>query len=249
MLKKLIILVITVNFVFMLGSVLNTSNIKIGDLVKADTEIGWGANALMPEILEISGVLKEVDSDGNILWNSNPGSLDFGDLVEVVNETTGEFYCMAGSKSYVAVMAAASSGRPYVITKKGGDSISSGADILPANTTIMVPDYQGQDVLGGAPQGQSLGTVGAPAPIPGNHVVFTSGAQGLSRLVRAFLALGPASKDPLTSYSKGRDGATKYPGGNDQLYVGTADGKVAPITKDQRQGTYTGHVTFEVTLN
>jgi len=245
MIKKLIVLVMTVSFVFMLGGGLNTSNIKLSDIAKADTTVGWDVSAVVPSGLEITGslfLLKSIAGVVDIDWDSSPTSVDFGTLVPVTN-VDDEFLYMSGANAYAAVLVASTSGKKYSITQTGSD-ITSGGDKIPAGAYILSPDYQEKDVLGTSEQGACPGIVAAPKSAVGaDQFIYTSDLAGKAKLIRAFLSIGgPDANGEIANYSQGHNGATGI--GAKQLYEDTWE----PVTGDQPAGTYSATISFTVNL-
>lgn len=262
MLKKLIVGAIVANCVIMLASIIVPTAVKYEQQTAEaqNTTAQYLASCTVTPALEINAVLKEMLPDGSdIVWTSTPASMDFGTLsaVEDVNGTT---LYMGGAKSYAVVMFPATSGRQYnlqftgeVLTGSAGGTIGDGADAVVGSTQdayVVVPDYQWLDVIGSSTQGAppTGALVGDPARIStaSSHILYSSGPAGFTRAVRAYIGVGgPSEAGKISSWTLGHNGATGQ--GTEKLYnKGSAWDLVQP---DQKAGTYTGDVTFTLTLS
>ncbi|MDD5617883.1 MAG: hypothetical protein PHG69_02210, partial [Candidatus Omnitrophica bacterium] len=240
----------------MLAGVLSTFNHdNNADIALANGTAQFGVGAVAPQFLEINAILRTVEFNGtgyDINWASTPTSLNFGTLVPVVNNVTGEFYYMTGSNAYAVVMYPVTSGRAYKIVQTGSDlSDGAGHTIVPG-AYVMTPDYQYADTLGGVAQGAMPAGASLAAPQSavdtgiGNDV-YTSNTAGTSKAIRAFMAItGPDADGNIRNYSQGHNGATGV--GTAQYYQQGTVGDWDPVTQDQYPASYSGSVTFTLNL-
>lgn len=253
MLKKLIIGIIMVNFVFMLVGVLTTIERTDNGIAVAANTATFGVGATVPSYLEINAILRTVaynatTSSYDIDWGSSPSSLDFGTLVEV-NNAQGVFSHMAGANAYAVVMYPTTAGRAYTILEEGGTLQNGSGDTIPNAAYVMTPDYQQLDTLGGVAQGAMPfgASLASPQSAVGTRTVYTSDTNGGTRAIRAFLAItGPDSSGNIMNYSQGHNAGTGV--GTAQYYQQGEVGSWQPVTRDQPSGSYSGSVTFTVNL-
>jgi len=196
---------------------------------------------------------------------SSSPSFAFGNLTSVKDTTVGsptfgQFLYMRGDFFYYVLMIAATSGRRYKITETG-TQLASGVNTLPKESILLIPDYQWKDQQGivgsttdallAPPTGASVGPV--TSACLSNSLIYQSDNSGLGRLVRAIVAIsGPAAGSALPfNWSLGSNGSAGQ--GIQQFFDGTLAGqsglKWKPITPDQPPGTYSGTVTFTLTLD
>ena len=251
MLRKLIIIVVVVNFMFMLAGVLTTFDQGNRGIAVADNVANFGVGVNVPSFLEINADLYELDEEGLIDWESNPGSLNFGSLVEVRNETTVWF--MAGENAYAVVMFPVSSGRGYEITQTGTALTNGGGDAIPEGAYVMNPSYQYEDELGEEPQGAMPGGAFCSPPVSavGNaNPVYTSDGDGTAKAIRTFLSItGPDENEEIKNYAGGYNGDQGV--GDEQFYYDPANPNASdwePVTQSQPGGEYSGSVTYTLNL-
>ncbi|MFH0940246.1 MAG: hypothetical protein V1840_00120 [Candidatus Omnitrophota bacterium] len=243
--------------------------LEVAPLCYAQTSVtgpGGPASASVPQFLEFS--LKTVKKMTSTSFDptispflqgtdvSLSPSFDFGNLSKVtdtnpISTTFGQFLYMRGQYFYYVLMIASTSGRRYIITESGTQLTGPGGAKIANESVLLVPDYQWQDVVGGVaqgapPSGASVGPVTAATSTTGatQSSVYQSDLGGLGRLVRAVVAIsGPAagSTSP-TNTSLGTNGSS--PQGTPQSFTAWK-----PITSDQVSGSYSGTVTFTLTLN
>ena len=254
MFRKLIVGAIVVNFLFMLAGVIAPTAAKFRDSALAgNTTAEYLASCTVEEQLEINANLYKMLPDGSdIDWDSPATELDFGTLEPVVDENDTILY-MAGADSYAAVMYPATSGREYNLVVSGEVLVGSEGGTIGEGSTedayLVVPDYQWQDEMGGETQGEppTDAYVGEVAQIgtASNHVIYTSGAEGKTKAVRAYFGIGgPDADGKKSSWSKGHNGAEGQ--GTEQDYDEGVDWDLVP--PDQKAGDYTGSVTLTLTL-
>lgn len=251
MLRKLIAGVIVVNFVFMLVSALTTSDLMTSEVAIADNTATFGVGAIVPDFLEINAVLHELDDDGEIIWTSNPQSLNFGTLQPVMNETTVWF--MESENAYAVVAYPVSSGRAYQLGETGTMLTNGAGDTIPDGAYVMTPDYQYLDEMGGGQQGaMPAGAYLSPpdSAVGINRVVYTSDASGTGKAIRAYLSIrGPDENGEIKNYREGHDGGTGV--GQEQFYYDPSNPGASnwePVTQSQSGGSYSGSVTFTLNL-
>lgn len=230
---------------------------------------GGPASASVPQFLEFSmKVVKRMDSatfdplispfDQGTDVSASP-SFNFGNLSKVtdtnpLSTTFGQFQYMRGQFFYYVLMIASTSGRRYMITESGTQlsNTANGAKIA-NESVLLVPDYQWQDKIGGVaqsttglPTGAFVGPVTAATSTTGatQATVYQSDTGGLGRIVRAVVVIGgPAAGSPYpTNTSLGTNGSS--PQGTPQSFAAWK-----PITPDQPSGSYSGTITFTLTLN
>ena len=250
MLRKLIAGTIVVNFVFMLASVLTTSDLRTSGLALANTTATFGVGAVVPQFLEINADLYQLDDNGDIDWQSNPGSLDFGTLQEVTN-ASGALLYMAGENAYAVVMYPITSGHQYELAQTGTPLTNGAGDTIPNGAYVMTPDYQELDTMGGVAQGAMPGGAYLSPPISavGNiNPIYTSDTIGITVAVRSFLAItGPDVNGNIMNYAQGHNGDTGV--GTAQYYHGNGvTGNWEPVTQSQPDGSYSGSVTYTLNL-
>lgn len=246
MLRKLIITTIVVSFLFMLGGVITSIDGVLPGLL-ANTTISGFASATVPDILELFGDIRAIPANTT---NPNPWDfpattdLDFGTLV--YEEELG---ALRGENYFVALMIPVSSGRKFEITQTGS---SLGPGAFPDNRYVVTPDYSAADAWdesdplataqGSMPTGAFLG---APTTAAGTNNVYTSDTGGTTKIIRGWLSipLKPLDEDFPFNYAQGYDvsgvgqGAIQRYTGWEQLSLGDAE-----------PGTYTGTVTFTLSL-
>jgi len=260
MLRKLIVGTIVVNFVFMLAGVLTTfdHNSNIG-VALANTTATFGTGAQVDQFLAINAVLKTVEWNStsgkyDINWNTNPGSLNYGTLVPVTNNQTGEFYYMAGANAYAVIMYPVSNaGSVYYLKQSGTVLQSAGGATIPDAAYVMTPDYQNLDQINGQNQGEMPGNAALAGPqsaVGNNHLIYTSDAAGSTRAVRAFLAItGPNEQGYIRNWSKGYNSSNPNPDGQWNWYHGGGgQNNWQPVLQSQPAGQYSGSVTVTVNL-
>ncbi|GEM_PF-731614 len=241
----------------------------VAPLCYAQTSVtgpGGPASASVPQFLEFSlKVVKRMDSTtfNPTISPFNQGtdvstspSFNFGNLAPVTDTnpaspTFGQFLYMRGQFFYYVLMIASTSGRRYMINESGTQLTGPGGARIANESVLLVPDYQWLDTVGGVaqlapPTGASVGPVTAATSTTGTtqSLVYQSDNGGLGRLVRAVIAIsGPAagSTSPTNS-SLGTNGTT--PQGTPQSFTAWR-----PITPDQTSGSYSGTITFTLTLN
>lgn len=247
MLRKLIIGAIVCNFVFMLLSVISTTD---NSLVAQTTTIGGTAYATVPQILElVSGGIRQIPAtapnDANPWEYPNATSFDFGTLQ--YNSTLGY---MTGENYFTTLMVPVTSGRPYRISIEG--SAISGPGNFTDNALLNIPDYQYLDELPeGTPQGAmpTDAFCGGVSSVVGSHTVYEDGGtDGESRIIRGIVAIsGPTLEAVGLGYTK----PINFSGGHDGSDgVGSAQpfDDWAPITADTRDGDYSCDITYTLNL-
>ena len=259
--KKIIVCLVMCAFLAMEAAPLSFAQTSV-------TGPGGPASASVPQFLEFSmKIVKRMDSatfDPNISpfsqgtdVSSSP-SFNFGTLAKVIDTnpaspTFNQLLYMRGQYFYYVLMIATTSGRRYIITESGTQLVGPGGATIANESVLLVPDFQWQDTIGGVPQGggvfssgASVGPVRAATSTTGStqSTVYQSDTGGLGRIVRAIVAIsGPAagSTSP-TNTSQGTNGSS--PVGTPQSFTAWK-----PVTPDQASGSYTGTVTFTLTLN
>ena len=251
MLRKLIVVTIVANFMFMLAGVLTTFDQGTRGIAVADNTANFAVGVNVPNFLEINADLYDLDESGDINWNSNPQSLNFGTLIEVRNETT--VWYMAGENAYAVVMLPVSSGRAYELTQTGTALTNGGGDAIPEGAYVVNPSYQYDDELGNEPQGAMPGGASCSPPVSAvgdNNPIYTSDANGTSRVIRSFLSItGPDENEEIKNYSGGYNGEQGV--GEEQFYYDPANPGASnwePVTQNQAGGEYSGSVTFTLNL-
>ncbi|MEK7850040.1 MAG: hypothetical protein AAB213_04430 [Candidatus Omnitrophota bacterium] len=243
--------------------------LEVAPLSYAQTSVtgpGGPASASVPQFLEFS--LKTVKKMTSATFNplispfdqgtdvSLSPSFDFGNLTSVTDTnplslTFGQFLYMRGQFFYYVLMVASTSGRKYMITEKGTQLSGPGGAKIANESVLLVPDYQWLDTLGGVaqlapPSGASVGPVTAATSTTGatQSLVYQSDLGGLGRVVRAVVGIGgPAAGTTYpTNTSLGTNGTS--PQGTPQSFTAWK-----AITPDQVSGSYSGTVTFTLTLN
>ncbi len=211
-----------------------------------------GASVVVPQFMEFSmaDVYKMESADGadadpwtdGVKITGTP-SFDFGELSAQTDDgtSTGRFLYMKGTYYYYVMMIASTSGRQYYVSSSGTGF--TGIE----NAIVLVPDYQWLDELtedvpqGAPPTGSRVGT--AVSVVGASHLVYQSGSAGLGRLVRAVVGiLGPleGEKLPFSCYS-GHNGETEQ-----GARLSFTNWK--PVTKDTPGGSYSGTISFTLTL-
>jgi hypothetical protein len=184
-------------------------------------------------------------TDGTLI---SPAAFNFGTL-SAQNDAQGNFLYMKGQYYFVVIMIATTSGRRYKITERGDQLHTAGGVLMARESVLLIPDYIWVDQLGGVaqgapPAGASVGSV-TTACSSTDSLVYQSDGGGLGRMVRGIIAItGPgAGATYPTNYSLGHDGDGVGQGTPQQYTAWRA------VTKDQPTGTYTGSMTFTLTLN
>ena len=247
MLRKLIIGAIVCNFMFMLLSVISTTD---NSLVAQTTTINGAAYATVPQVLElVSGGIREIPADAPS--DANPWDypavteMNFGQLT--YNSTLGY---MTGDYSYTTLMIPVTSGRPYRVTVTGGPITGPGN--FTKNALLNIPDYQYLDEFvygntavaqGAMPAGAFCGPVSS---VVGTNTVYEDGgAEGEARIVRGIVAISgpPVGESYPVNYSRGHNGATPDPSGTKQEFTAWE-----PLTIDTRDGDYQCDITYTLNL-
>lgn len=150
-------------------------------------------------------------------------------------------------------MLAGTSGRRYKITETGTQLTEPLGHTIPRESVLLVPDYIWVDKLGTANQGAPPGTASVgPATSACNtdSLIYQSDSNGLGRIVRAVIAIsGPAAGAPAGvpfNWSLGENvvGGIAVGQGSRQDFT-----TWKPVTPDQFAGSYSGTITFTLTLN
>lgn len=170
-------------------------------------------------------------------------SFDFGQLSALTDDgtPTGKFLYMQGQYYYYIMMIASTSGRQYYISSSGTGF--TGIE----NAIVLVPDYQWLDELvegvgqGAPPSGSRVGP--ASSAVGTGHLIYQSGSSGQGRLVRAVVGImGPlAGETKPFSCILGHNGDVEQGG---RLNFDNW----SPVTKDTPAGTYSGSISFTLTL-
>jgi hypothetical protein len=243
MLRKAITGAIVLNFVFMLLSVISTTDHSV---VAQPTTIDGTAYATVPQILElVSGGIRQIDvnqslGDNPWLYPNATNGFDFGELV--YNATAGY---MTGANFYTTLMVPVTSGRPYRVTITG-EALTGPVGTIPNNAFLNIPDYQYNDVLGNATQAAMPADAfcGSVSSAVGTHTVYEDGGTtGESKIIRAIVAIsGPLAGETYpVNYSRGHDGSTGV-GTKNQFTSWT------PVTANTPSGDYQGSVTYTLNL-
>lgn len=227
--------------------------LQLAPTALAQTTISGNSGATASSFLQfnLSRVVKMDAATDTDPWTQGTimttPSFDVGQL-EPVFSGTGDFLYMHGSFYYVVLLNAATSGRRYKITETGTVLTGSGGATIPANSVLLIPDYQWLDTLGGVAQGGPPGTavVGPVTTACGtNSLVYQSDAAGSSRTVRATIGIGGPAAGAVNgpfNYSRGYNGT-----------VGQGTRQDFPAWRavgfDQPAGSYTGTITFSLVLN
>ncbi len=153
------------------------------------------------------------------------------------------FHLWFGDQYFCVLLAAGTSHRPYRITQSCSQIIDpvSGANLN--NSLLMSPDYQGLDQVNGVAQGDLDDKTAVPNEVIhkgktfalGNQKPIFDSALGTTRLIRCYYGL-PTGGNASAANPSGYTGTDVEPGGTQLL------------TADTQSGTYTGTVTFTVTL-
>jgi hypothetical protein len=192
----------------------------LGSVCFAADTVDVAVSAQIQDILELSGGIKYF-MDDNPVPQGDATSFDFGVLTHQFPDSTeaGVWY---SRRWFTIYLGASTGGRQYQITQtctgivNGSDNINS--------SVVVTPNYSDQDELvPGVPQGPlppGAVTGDAGLAVSNDHVIYTSGSAGLSRIIQAIYSIP-----------------------NDSSVSG-----FAPISLDQHSGTYSGTVTFTVTV-
>ncbi len=223
------------------------------------TSVGGTATVTVDPVLEftVHKIMRMSDPAATNPWTQGTEvtSFDFGPLVKVTN-ASNQFLYMRGTNYFVVILLVTSSGRRYYIKESAG-LLTSGTNTIPAESVLLIPDYQWQDEFiwgagasdrayqGAMPAGAVLGPVTSATKGTGvTSTVYSSDPAGLGRYVRAIVTIGgPKAGDTWpVNYSQGYNG-TVAQGTKQTEYTAWK-----PVTPDQPNGSYTGTITFTVTL-
>jgi hypothetical protein len=196
-------------------------------------------SAKVDEQLELSVRIRQVQDD------QDPGTegtdvttMQFGPLTDTFADGSkaGNLF----SRTWFCVfLIPNTSSRPYIV-KQTATSLTDGANSIPDNTYLMVPDYRQEDEWvwgpnakdrapqGPMPSGASLGSAGSAVgtDIP----IFTSEPAGKSHIIRAYYTITNGFKADGTTWS---------------TWSGFS-GNGIPL--DHPAGNYGGTVTFSLVL-
>ena len=145
-------------------------------------------------------------------------SINFGVLVDSNGALISSANGNTGVGSIVALISAATSGRPYTITQTATQLSTGGASpaAIPAGAQTVVPVYIAID-NGGAPLVGAMGTAGSWV---GTKTLYTSNAAGDVRVIQAHYAV---TNDP-------------------------AAGATESVPPNQPAGNYAANIAFTVTV-
>ncbi|MBI4353501.1 MAG: hypothetical protein HY593_06235 [Candidatus Omnitrophica bacterium] len=208
-----------------------------GALVMTGAMLGGSQEVFCENQTTTLGLFAEVSSTitlnvqlfKNEAWTTEVSDMNFGSLKEVefpnpdnpdqpYKSLRSSEQGSTGTAKICAVVSANTHGLPYTITQTG-TILSNGASQIPAGACVVVPVYVADDNGGySMPSGSQLGVNGSW--VTTNKVLCMSNASGQSFAFRGYYSI---TDDPNA-------GATE----------------AVPI--DQRAGTYTGVITFTVTV-
>lgn len=210
------------------------------------------ASVTVPQFMEfaMSDVYKMASADGADAdpWTdgqklTGSPSFDFGSLSAQTDDGTpsGKFLYMKGEYYYYVMMIAATSGRQYYISESGTGF--TGIE----NSIVLIPDYQWLDELSegiaqlAPPSGARVGS--AASAVGSNHLIYQSGSNGSGKLVRAVVGImGPLEGEIIPfSCQMGHNGDVEQ-----GARLNFTNWK--PITKDTPGGSYSGTLSFTLTL-
>lgn len=188
------------------------------NLCWAGSTASIGVQAQIPQQLELSYWIRYAPPGGDP-YGSGSGDATSINFGKLSWDDTNGIW--VADKYYTVFLVARTSGRPYRIVQTCTGLVNGSYKL--DDSFVVTPDYQANDEWsGGQPQGPmpSGDSLGTSGLAVATNKVIYNGNSGKTRIIRAYYGL-----------------ATGEPG---------KPGK--PITGDQPSGTYTGTVTFTVTL-